>query len=104
MSLAPVAGLVSFAGMASKRSCEFDADTDASRAAFLGQPAPPPANCDKHDGALYGGLVGAAVLLGGGVTMLLVGVEKVPVERTGEVSIRPWLSPSTAGLGLSTSF
>jgi len=100
----PVGGLVSFASFASKSSCEFDEEAEANHAAFARQPPPPAANCSRYNGAIYGGLIASTVLLGGGLAMLLVGAKKVPVERAAEVSVRPWLSPTTAGLGLSTSF
>ncbi|MBX3213703.1 MAG: hypothetical protein KF850_16815 [Labilithrix sp.] len=104
LALVPVAGTVAFWGAASKSMCTFDESSDAQQAAFLGQPRPRPANCGRHDATIYGGLAASAVLLGGGLTMLLVGVKKVPVERASEVSVRPLLSPTVAGVGLSTSF
>ncbi len=82
-----------------------DADYEADVAAMQGRPAPLAPDCGRYDGTMYGGAFASVVLLGGGLAMLLVGVQKVPVERpSSAIKVRPWLSPTTAGLGLHTTF
>lgn len=94
-----VAGLANF----SKFGCESDAEFEAFGATSRGR-IPEPANCGGYDAAIYGGLVASAAFLGGGLAMLLYGVKKVPVEQGHDVSVRPWLAPTSAGLGIATSF
>ena len=105
VSLAFVPVGLAVAGIAnvSKFGCESEARVDAFGVTSRGG-TPAPANCGGYDGAIYGGLVASALFLGGGLGMLLYGVKKVPVEPAYEVSVRPWLAPTSAGLGLATSF
>jgi len=103
LAFVPVALTVSAIAHFSKFGCESDASFESFGAASRGR-TPVAANCGGYDPAIYGGLVASAVFLGGGLGMLLYGVKKVPVERMNDVSVRPWLSPTSAGLGLATSF
>src|SRR5690606_37405297 len=98
LALVPAAAATTVFCFGSKTMCEVEARGAANRAAMPNGPAAPPADCGKHDGVIYGGAVASVVLLGGGLAMLLVGVQKVPVEKTSGVRVLPWLAPSTAGL------
>jgi hypothetical protein len=64
-----------------------------------------PRDCSRHDPAIYGGLLAATGLLGGGLAMLLVGVQRVPVEPASTaVRLMPWLSRSSGGVSFGTTF
>ena len=105
LALVPVALGVSSLGWFQKESCKMDASYEADVAAMQQRPAPPAPDCGRYDGTMYGGAVASVVLLGGGLAMLLVGVQKVPVERpSSAIKVRPWFSPTTAGVGLHTTF
>jgi len=54
-------------------------------------------NCDRFDPTIYGGLISAAVLLGVGVPLIIVGGKKEPL---GTAQITPWASPHAGGLAL----
>jgi hypothetical protein len=54
-------------------------------------------NCDRFDPTIYGGLISAAVLLGAGVPLIIVGAKKEPL---GTAQITPWATPQAAGLSL----
>ncbi len=103
LAFVPVGLIVSGMAHVSKFGCESDAELEAFGATSRGR-IPEPANCGGYDAAIYGGLVASAAFLGGGLAMLLYGVKKVPVEQGHDVSVRPWLAPTSAGLGLATSF
>jgi hypothetical protein len=54
-------------------------------------------DCDRFDKTIYGGLLGAAVLAGVGIPLIVIGGKKEPV---GTAQLAPWASPHGAGLGL----
>lgn len=106
LALVPVALAVSSYGWFEKESCQMDNEHDANVAAMRGgsSTASRPADCSRFDGTMYGGAAVSVALLGGGLAMLLVGVQKVPVEKQSTTSIRPWFSTTSGGLGLQTTF
>lgn len=59
--------------------------------------ATPGTNCDRYDPTIYGGLISAAVLLGAGVPMIIVGGKKEPL---GNAKLTPWATPHAGGLSL----
>lgn len=55
-------------------------------------------SCD-NTGAIVGGLIGAVVLLGAGVPLIVYGAKRVPVEKEKAVGFVPWTQGTTAAGG-----
>lgn len=102
LGLAPVGLVVAVANVLAKDNCQTDGEgaMPASVAYPVGSPRP---KCTSYDGIILGSLATSFVLGGGGLAMLLVGGEKVPAAKEA-AQIRPWFSPTTAGLSLQTTF
>ena len=56
-------------------------------------------NCN-NDGLIYGALVTAAVLVGVGVPLIVIGAKKEPAGMQAKAIVAPWATPTAAGLGL----
>lgn len=105
LSLVPFAVGVMTYGMYQKGTCTMHSDSDAeARARGLAPLGPPQGDCSRFDGTIYGGGAASLALLGGGIAMLVLGVQKVPVETTTAMRFRPWLGRDTAGVGLQAAF
>jgi hypothetical protein len=89
VSLTPVALLVSGVAAIGKGVCEVGDDDTFS-------------TCDDaYNPTIYGALVSAAVLLGVGIPLLVIGAKKEPADDSGaSATISPWATPSAAGVGL----
>lgn len=92
VSFVPVALLAAMVANLEQSACEggtyFGADGTLSSAGT---------NCSRFDATIYGGLVGAAVLLGVGIPLIVVGAKREPVASA---QIAPWATPHGAGLRL----
>jgi hypothetical protein len=56
--------------------------------------------CDGYSVPLYVLGIGGAVLIGGGIPLIIYGGKNVPVKKAG-LSVSPWASPRSGGLKLS---
>jgi hypothetical protein len=54
----------------------------------------------SNDVRTYSLTIGGVLLLGGGIPLIVIGSEKVPVAPVAQASISPWLGPEVAGLNL----
>lgn len=55
--------------------------------------------CEQHDAGIYGGLIGALVLLGGGGSLVAIGAKKEPVKPD-QARVSVWATPRAFGFGL----
>ena len=55
--------------------------------------------CD-NDVRTYGLAIGGVLLVGGGIPLIIVGIERVPAEPAAQAAIAPWLGPDLAGVQL----
>ena len=92
VSFVPIALLAALVANSEQTSCEngyyFSLDGSSSGRGV---------NCDRFDATIYGGLLGAAVLAGVGIPLIVIGGKKEPV---GTAQLAPWATPHGAGLGL----
>ena len=90
VSFAPVALLVTMAGVLGNATCSNDSYSE----------------CNDSDDVIVGGLVATAVLVGVGVPLIVIGAKKepdpnaVPSPDAGVVYVSPWATPRAAGVGL----
>ena len=92
VSFVPVALLASLVANAQQSTCEV-----GNYYSYDGSRSGPGVNCERYDATIYGGLIGAAVLAGVGIPLIVIGGKKEPV---GTAQLTPWATPRGAGLGL----
>lgn len=93
VSFTPIALLVSLVANAEQNSCE----TGGYYYDGTGNGITDHTNCDRYDASIYGGLVSAAVLLGVGIPLIVIGGKREPAMAR----VSPWASPQAAGLKLN---
>jgi hypothetical protein len=90
VSFVPIALLAAWIADIQQNQCEIGYGLFASESTHG-------TNCDRYDPTIYGGLISAAVLLGAGVPMIIIGGKKEPAPTA---KLAPWASPQAAGLSL----
>ena len=98
VSFVPIALLVSLVANAQQTVCEVgDYQYGYDENGVYGRISTAGSGCDDYDPTIYGGLISAAVLVGVGIPMIVIGGKKEPVATA---RITPWATAKSAGFGL----
>jgi hypothetical protein len=93
VSFVPIALLAAWVADLEQGACEgstfFSVDGSESRGSGT--------NCGRFDATIYGGLIGAGVLAGVGIPLIVIGGKKEPAAFA---RVAPWATPQSVGLGL----
>ena len=89
LSFVPIALLASLVADSDQKACE-------GGDVFSGEVARG-TNCGAYDKTIYGGLVVALGLTGGGIPLIIIGGKKEPV---GTMQVTPWATRNAGGLAL----
>jgi hypothetical protein len=92
VSFVPVALLAAWVADIEQNQCEHGYYSFSSGAVSQGT------DCGRFDRTIYGGLISAAVLMGVGVPLIIVGGKKEPAGV--EAKLSPWATPHAGGLSL----
>ena len=87
-SFAPVALITAGLAASEQAACEAAFSFDGASAYRQ--------ECDEFDATIYGGLLTAAVLVGVGIPLIVIGSKR---EAPRTASLQPWATPYGGGLG-----